>query len=251
MKDEDDILKRVHKYMKGRKKKKSSTQSPTVESNTVFPDEFKCGKDHGYYIFNDCFVMVSKQAKPTKAGLSSLLQSSSSSKLVWTINDCSLLKSTKVIDIADIFGFMNSLLLVTEKSCYYVQLLNQENKERMLNTVAMSRVDWKKTLDSSLADSNDGSLSDSTNSASALASASITSVLPGLLTLRPPPPPPNSSSSSLSSLPAGSSKTLPSPIKPSSKSNAGGGGDQAENKKERNVFFTIGRAAGNKLKIKD
>ncbi|GAM17250.1 hypothetical protein SAMD00019534_004250 [Acytostelium subglobosum LB1] len=207
MKEEDEILKRVHKY------RKAKNNASMTESN-IFPDEFKLAATYGFYVFNDSFILISK---PPKSSLSNLINSSK----VWIVNDCSLLKDTKVIDVMDIFNFKHALLLVTERSCYFIQMSNEENKQRLLKTIAMGRVDYKKN----------------TADAAAATGESSSSSLPSLLTLRPQPgaknaAPASSSTKSSVSLSASSSATTKKKDAPP----ASGG------------FFTLGKSSGTSAK---
>ncbi|EFA78697.1 pleckstrin domain-containing protein [Heterostelium album PN500] len=160
VKEEEAIIKRIHKH----RKTKSAAK---VED--VFPEEFKLGKDYTFCIFNDCFLLMSK---PPKSSISNLLNSSK----VWTINDCSLLKSTKIIDVLNIFDFKHCVLLSTERSCYFIQFSNAENKDKFIKTIAfISKIDWKKSM--AVTDAN---LAQTTSNAY--------SNLPSVLTLRPTAP---------------------------------------------------------------
>ncbi|EGG14226.1 pleckstrin domain-containing protein [Cavenderia fasciculata] len=155
LKEKDELLKRIRKY---RKQKKADTQ----QENIVFPEEFKTPNNIiNYCIFNDCLVFLNK---PPKSSISNFINSSK----IYSIVDCSIYDQVKAFDVLDIFGYKNGIIIFTEKLCYFINLPTLNEKDRLLETLAMSKnlppiPVTKETL------------------AAALASSSN---LPGLLTVR-------------------------------------------------------------------
>ncbi|EGC32781.1 hypothetical protein DICPUDRAFT_81422 [Dictyostelium purpureum] len=155
LKEEDSLLKRLKKYRKAKSKDGMTEQS-------IFPDEFKASKEMFYYTFNDSLVLLQKVQK-------SILSFNSKQNL--TIQDVSLITKIRVIDVLDIFGFTNCILIFTEKSIYFGQLGKNINKVNFITTLTMVKQELKDEGSSGASSSNNG--------------ASSTSDLPSILTLRP------------------------------------------------------------------